>query len=449
MRTILRLLTALLIAGPAAAQAPPGYYSSVNTSSSATLRASLHALIDDHQRYPYTSSATDTWDILELKQQDPSSSGRIIDVYKNESYNKQGGGNNDYNREHSWPKSYGFPNDNSSNYPYTDCHVLFLCDAGYNSSRSNKPFGNGSASDSEEPTVSNNGTGGGSGSFPGNSNWTSGSFTTGKWQVWKERKGDVARALLYMDVRYEGGTHGGTGASEPDLILTDSVSLIDSSNTGNNESIAYMGSLSVLLQWHMEDPPDDFERNGNDVVYSFQGNRNPFIDHPEWVDCLFLGACNVSGFVGSYCFGDGSGTSCPCGNTGATGHGCRNSVFSGGAMLAAAGTPSVSASDLRLDVFGSTPGQPGLFFQGTTAIGSGQGISFGDGLRCAGGNVLRLQVKFANAFGDAQTSADLVALGGAQVGTTNYYQWWYRDPAGSPCGTGFNLSQGFELVWEP
>lgn len=449
MRIPLCFITALLLAGQAAAQAPPGYYSSVDASSPAALRTSLHAVIDDHQRYPYTSTATDTWNILELKQQNPSNSNRIIDVYKNESYPKYGAGNSDYNREHTWPKSYGFPNDNSSNYPYTDCHVLFLCDSGYNSARSNKPFGNASAGDSELTTASTNGAGGGSGSFPGNSNWTSGSFTSGEWRVWSERKGDVARALLYMDVRYEGGTHGSTGVSEPNLILTDNVSLIANSNTGNNESVAYMGSLSVLLQWHLEDPVDNFERNGNDVVYSFQGNRNPFIDHPEWVDCLFLGACNVSGFVGSYCLGDGSGASCPCGNTGGTGSGCRNSVFSGGATLAVSGSPSVSAHDLQLDVFGSTPGQPGLFFQGSSPIASGQGLPFGDGLRCVGGNVLRLQVSFANAFGDSQTSADLVVLGGAQVGATNYYQWWYRDPAGSPCGTGFNLSQAFELIWEP
>ncbi len=52
-----------------------------------------------------------------------------------------------------------------------------------------------------------------------------------------------------MDVRYEGGTHGDTGASEPDLILTDDESLIAASNTGNNEPVAYMGILSVLLQW--------------------------------------------------------------------------------------------------------------------------------------------------------------------------------------------------------
>ena len=84
------------------------------------------------------------------------------------------------------------------------------------------------------------------------------------------KRGDVARALFYMDVRYEGGTHE-TGASEPDLILTDDQALIAGSNTGDNEPIAYMGILSVLLLWHEQDPVDDVERNRNDAVHSFQG----------------------------------------------------------------------------------------------------------------------------------------------------------------------------------
>ena len=439
-----------LLAAPALAQAPPGYYASVDTSNATTLRSTLHAVIDDHTRYPYTSSSTDTWDILEMAQEDPNNGSRILDVYKNASYTKQGGGVGNYNREHSWPSSYGFPNDGSSNYPYTDCHVLFLCDTSYNSARSNKPFRNGSGSDSERTTNSNNGQGGGSGVYPGNSNWTGGSFTSGRWEVWGGRRGDIARAMFYMDLRYEGGNHGITGHSEPDLILTDVQSLISASNTGSNESVAYMGILSVLLQWHLEDPVDDFERQGNDVIFSFQGNRNPFIDHPEWVDCLFNGACGpTTGLIGSLCFGDGSGAACPCGNNGNGLGGCGNGSYFSGAQLVPTGSASLSAADLGFSVFSSTPSQPGLFFQGTNAVASGQGFPFGDGLRCAGGAVVRLQVAFGDVFGDVHSSIDIAAASGAAPGDTRYYQWWYRDPVVSPCGTGFNLSQAFEVVWEP
>jgi len=263
------------------------YYDGVDASSPAVLRQTLHATIDDHVRYPYTSTATDTWDILDLADEDPNDDGRILDVYKNESYPKFGGGNDFYNREHSWPKSFGFPDDNSGNYPYTDCHMLFLCDSGYNSSRTNHPYRNCGESCPEKPTVYNNGRGGGSGIYPGNSNWRTGSQETGTWETWIGRRGDVARALFYGDVRYEGGTHGATGHAEPDLILCNDQALIAAGVTGNNEPVAHMGMLSDLLGWHYEDAVDDAERIRNDVVFSFQGNRNPFVDHPEWVGCLF------------------------------------------------------------------------------------------------------------------------------------------------------------------
>ena len=233
---------------------PPGYYDTVDDTDATTLRATLHPVIDDHTRFPYTSGATDTWNILELADEDPNNSSNILDVYRNASYPKQGGGNAFYQREHTWPNSYGFPNDGSTNYPFTDCHQLFLCDGSYNGARSNKPFRNCNAGCSEFVTDINNGNGGGSGIYPGNSNWTEGSFTNGTWEIWGERRGDVARAMFYMDIRYEGGTHGVTGVSEPDLILTDDQSLIAASNTGSNESVAYMGIRSVLYQWHLDDP---------------------------------------------------------------------------------------------------------------------------------------------------------------------------------------------------
>jgi len=264
------------------ADPPPGYYDTVNTGNATLLRSTLHAVIDDHTRFPYSSAGTDTWNILEIADQDPANAANILDLYRNRSLVKFGGGNGPYNREHTWPNSYGFPDDvGGTNYPYTDCHHLFLCDVGYNSDRANKPFGNCAPGATERVTDVNGGQGGGSGVFPGNSNW----FDAAVWQTWNERKGDFARAILYMDVRYEGGTHGVTGAAEPNLIVTDTASLI--ATTGGNASVAYMGLLSVLVQWNTADPVDTRERTHNDTVFSFQGNRNPFVDHPEWVNALF------------------------------------------------------------------------------------------------------------------------------------------------------------------
>jgi endonuclease I len=255
------------------------FYSGVDASSASALRSTLHAALRTHLRFPYTASTIDTWDILEAADEDPTSSTQILDVYKNASYSKNSVAAGQYNREHSWPNSYGFNNDETAS-EYTDCHHLFSSDITFNSNRSNKPYGTCSAGATENATVANHGFGGGTGVYPGNSNWDNGSV----YEVWNHRRGDIARAQFYMDVRYEGGVHPYTGATEKDLVLTDNAALIQTNQP-------YMGYLSVLLQWHLEDPVDDAERARNEVVESFQGNRNPFVDHPEWVACLFQGSC--------------------------------------------------------------------------------------------------------------------------------------------------------------
>ncbi len=151
----------------------------------------------------------------------------------------------------------------------------------------------------------------------------------------------------------------------------------------------------------------------------------------------------------AYCFGDASGTFCPCLNFGLPGHGCENSAFSDGARLSGTGDPSVSGDTLVFNATQAIPNQPGLFFQGDEVINSGNGVTFGDGLRCAGQNVLRLEIATAGPGGSASTSVAIGAAGGAAVGETLRYQYWYRDPSGSPCGTGFNTTNGLEVVWQP
>ncbi|WP_462164238.1 endonuclease [Pseudoalteromonas xiamenensis] len=268
---------------------PNNYYQSADTSSSTTLKSSLHTIIKGHTKIPYTASTTDTWDVLELADQDPANAANVIDLYKNASYIKAGGGNTNYNREHSWPKSYGFPNDGPDNYPYTDLHHLFIANSSYNSSRNNKPYALCSdAACIVKSTEVNNGRGGGALDI----SLTLGSGAAdGIWQTWPARRGDVARALMYLTVRYEGGVHSTTGVAEPDLELTDNRALIEASNTGGNEATAYMGLKSVLISWNREDPVDDFERRHNEAVFQAQGNRNPFVDHPEYAACIFENQC--------------------------------------------------------------------------------------------------------------------------------------------------------------
>jgi endonuclease I len=279
-----------------------GYYSRVNTSSASQLRCSLHQVIRGHTVYPYTGSGTDAWKILEIADEDPNNSGRVLDVYRNRSYLKvterAGSGTGlRYNREHTWPNSLGFGSTTGNlglpYAPYTDTHMLYASDATYNSDRGNKPYGNCTLASGcgERATEVNNGSGGGSGVYPGNSNWVkTPDGNSGTFQVWGKRKGDIARAVLYMAIRYEGGTHPITGQTEPDLEMTDTRSKIVITST----SPAYMGLLTDLLQWHQADPPDAAERARNEVIFSFQGNRNPFIDNPQWATAALFNSAKPS-----------------------------------------------------------------------------------------------------------------------------------------------------------
>jgi hypothetical protein len=135
-----------------------------------------------------------------------------------------------------------------------------------------------------------------------------------------------------------------------------------------------------------------------------------------------------------------------CGNPGDTGNGCGNGTFSGGANLTASG--QTNPDTITLVASDATPNQPGLFFQGTTQPGGGAGLVFGDGLRCAGGSVIRLEVRVANGSGAASSTVSISQEGMVGPGSgSRYYQFWYRDPSLSPCGGGFNLTNGLELVW--
>ncbi|MEM1182333.1 MAG: hypothetical protein AAGM22_28565, partial [Acidobacteriota bacterium] len=106
------------------------YYAGVDVSTQAQLRATLHAAIDDHQRFPYSAGTTDTWDILEDADEDPTNSSNVLTVYKNSSEVKFGGGVGAYNREHTWPRTFGFPDQGTSS-AYTDTHHLRLADPDY------------------------------------------------------------------------------------------------------------------------------------------------------------------------------------------------------------------------------------------------------------------------------------------------------------------------------
>ncbi len=188
----------------------------------------------------------------------------------------------------------------------------------------------------------------------------------------------------------------------------------------------------------------DASAPGSELAYELY-----FIDQPGNVragEPLRVAAPPAPGVA--FCFGDGSGTPCPCANPGASDRGCANSAQASGAALAALGSPSVSGASLVLAGAGLVPSQPGLYFQGNNRVAGGAGTVFGEGLRCAGGAVARLQVRTADGAGASATTIDVASKGGVVPGDTRRYQIWYRDPLGL-CGGGFNLSNGLEVVWAP
>ncbi|NCD41262.1 MAG: hypothetical protein EOL88_04140 [Bacteroidia bacterium] len=248
MKRLLLTFVLLMAIIASFAQIPAGYYDGTENLSGNALKSVLHEIIDDHQAYSYN----DLRDfILAETDEDPANPDNIILLYTGRSQAKStfGGGPDDWNREHVWAKSHG----DFGTYPPcgTDAHHLRPTDASVNSARGNLDFDNGGTPHPEA---------------------TGCRYDSDSWEPRDEVKGDVARMLFYMAVRYEGDN------GEPDLEVVDAV---------NTAPEPEHGKLPALLAWHSQDPPDAFEINRNEVIYSYQQNRNPFIDHPEFVAKIF------------------------------------------------------------------------------------------------------------------------------------------------------------------
>jgi len=161
------------------------------------------------------------------------------------------------------------------------------------------------------------------------------------------------------------------------------------------------------------------------------------------------------GPVTAYCFGDGSGTPCPCGNVGLPRRGCPNSVNSSGAKLEGSGAPVVSSDTFVLRGSGMPPGSTAVFFQALTQVNNGNGSVLGDGLRCATGSPVRLGYKINSALGESGYGGPLgdipISVRGAipPVGATRQYQLYYRNPAPFCTSATYNLTNGLEVVWSP
>ena len=266
-RVILDLLLLLAWIIPAFGSIPSGYYDSASGKTGTELKSALHMIISDHTKKTYDQA----WDIIKESDEDPNNSNNVILLYTGRSQEKEyrdhgslwdytvyDGGDGEYNeswnREHVWAKSHGFPSESDT--AYTDCHHLRPVDRSVNSSRNNKDFDDGGTLHSE----------------------TTDCYTdSDSWEPRDEVKGDIARMTFYMAIRYDPGIH--SDDSEYDLELVDSTGM----DLGSSPGRPVLGKLSTLLEWHAADTVDAFERQRNEVVYGYQANRNPFIDHPEYV----------------------------------------------------------------------------------------------------------------------------------------------------------------------
>ncbi|MGE0173705.1 MAG: endonuclease I family protein [Oligoflexales bacterium] len=187
-----------------------------------------------------------------------------------------------WNREHVWAKSRGFPKPGF--YAYTDLHHLRVANKKLNADRHHYEFGDG-------PSLR---------TYPDSSLCETCRIDV-KGQLFYPgdlHKGDVARMLLYMDVRYDGiGDGVDPSRPTPDLQVVDELQYEDHPQgpPGSPRSDEYapkFGNLCTLLRWHAEDPVDDIERERNNAIYGIQHNRNPFIDHPEYADRIWANACH-------------------------------------------------------------------------------------------------------------------------------------------------------------
>jgi endonuclease I len=258
----MRLLTFILVwlSLSTFGQIPQGYYNSADGLSGQELRAALKQIIDDHQEQSYASIWT------HFLSTDPDENGMVWDMYSdvpggNPAYiftfiddqcGNYGAEGDCYNREHSFPKSWF----NDAAPMVTDLFQIYPTDGYVNGRRSNYPYGEVS----NASWVSTNGSKLGSCSYPG--------YSATVFEPINEYKGDFARTYFYMMTRYM------------NLVSSWSSDMLQGGDLAG-------WAKNMLLEWDENDPVSQKEIDRNNAVYQVQDNRNPFIDHPEYVDLIW------------------------------------------------------------------------------------------------------------------------------------------------------------------
>lgn len=267
MKSLYTTLLALIVLS-INAQPPANYYAPVQGLSGTQLKVALHNIIDDHDVQSYSSlwthfQSTDkkndgsVWDMY---SDIPGSNPPYVFTFVTDQCGNYGGEGDCYNREHSWPKSW-FNDQAPMN---SDLYHLYPTDGYVNNRRGNYPFGEvGNATWASE-----------NGSLVGNCNYPGYNGTV--FEPIDAYKGDFARTYFYMSIRYYGEDAGWEGSPQAD----------------GAELTAW--SLAMLKEWHEADPVSQKEINRNNAVYQIQNNRNPFIDHPEFVNMIWGGPTGIT-----------------------------------------------------------------------------------------------------------------------------------------------------------
>jgi endonuclease I len=232
----------LATAGVVPGGAPAGYYDAAAGLRGAALESALRGIIDGHNALSYDGAKDRLWDTV-----DPEG-GVITCIYTGRTTTNLNADSDGMNAEHTWPQSRGA----GSTPPRSDLHHLFVVDADWNSRRGSLRFDTVSSPTATSPNGSkvNSSVG---------------------FEPATAFKGDVARVIFYFAVRYDKDVRNGAVLGGNDNSTTDD----------------HMGELDELIAWHFADPPSTHERNRNDRIYAIQGNRNPFIDNPDYVTDWF------------------------------------------------------------------------------------------------------------------------------------------------------------------
>jgi endonuclease I len=247
------IVAVLLVASIAQAQydPPAGYYTTA-TGTGATLKAQLNAIIDQHTVISYSNRAAPLKDL----DKDAVNPSNVLLIYSGYTVAASQFPSGTANTEHLWVQTYGIDNDATA---YGDLFNLRPSDVDVNSARADKYYDNGGTlpADPEAPLCR---------------------ADSDSWEPRDADKGDIARAMFYMDTRYEGDSNDGLTRN---LVLTDNTALITTSNN-------YMGKLSALIEWNYLYPVSTEEKARNHKIFTtYQHNRNPYVDHPEYVWAVF------------------------------------------------------------------------------------------------------------------------------------------------------------------